>query len=69
MIFPEVVSFRSRKIGDLCNFCFLWGVVCVFTVVFVIILVENFPLSVGLLWIVGVSEVVVVPFLARLSSQ
>ena len=55
-------------IANLYNFYSLGGVVCVCAVVFVIILVENFPLSAGLLCVVGVSEVVIVSFLSSLSE-
>ena len=62
------ISEVGGRIGDICNFSFLGGVICVCAKVLVIILVENFPLSVWLFWIVGVSEVVVVSFLSRLSK-
>ena len=68
--FPPRLSILEvgGQIGDLSNFCFLGEVVCVCVEVFVIILVENFPLSAGLSSIVGVSEVVVVSFLSSLSE-
>ena len=64
---PEVVNFRSRRTDQRSlQFLFLVGGVCVCPQVFVIILVENFPLSAGLFCINGVSEVV--SFLSSLSE-